>query len=113
MCTRSWSWPSSARRTNASRPARNAASVLPDPVGFLARMEPAMQRAYDQMEALEKGAIANPDEKRRVGHYWLRDSSRAPELGIKQEIDETVARIQRFATDVHHSRVRGDSGHFM
>ena len=24
------------------------------------------------MDALEKGAIANPDEDRMVGHYWLR-----------------------------------------
>ena len=35
-----------------------------------------MQKAYAAMDALEKGAIANPDEKRMVGHYWLR----APEL---------------------------------
>ena len=27
---------------------------------------------------LEKGAIANPDENRMVGHYWLRAPERAP-----------------------------------
>ena len=39
---------------------------------FLASMEPAMQKAFEEMDALESGAIANPDEKRMVGHYWLR-----------------------------------------
>ena len=43
---------------------------------FLARMAPALERAFDAMAALEAGAIANPDEDRLVGHYWLR----APEL---------------------------------
>ena len=45
---------------------------------FLATMEPAMQKAFAAMDALEAGAIANPDEKRMVGHYWLRDPTRAP-----------------------------------
>ena len=44
--------------------------------GFLDQMTPALQRAFDAMDALERGAIANPDENRMVGHYWLR----APEL---------------------------------
>jgi glucose-6-phosphate isomerase len=35
-----------------------------------------LQRALDEMAALEAGAIANPSEGRQVGHYWLR----APEL---------------------------------
>ena len=46
------------------------------PADFLERMRPRMEEAFTEMEALEKGAIANPDEKRKVGHYWLR----APEL---------------------------------
>ena len=49
---------------------------------FLGRMEPAMQDAFAAMDALESGAIANPDEKRMVGHYWLR----APELAPTAEI---------------------------
>ena len=36
--------------------------------GFLAKMEPAIQKAYTDMDALEKGAIANPDENRMVDH---------------------------------------------
>ena len=36
----------------------------------------AFPAALAAMEALEAGAIANPDENRRVGHYWLRAPSR-------------------------------------
>jgi glucose-6-phosphate isomerase len=40
--------------------------------GFFQLMEPAMQKAFAAMAELEKGAVANPDEGRMVGHYWLR-----------------------------------------
>jgi glucose-6-phosphate isomerase len=83
------------------------------PDGYLAKMEPAMQKAYAAMEALEKGAIANPDEKRMVGHYWLRDAALAPTPELTQTITETLARIKKFATEVHNSRVRGQKGHFL
>jgi glucose-6-phosphate isomerase len=80
---------------------------------YLAKMEPAMQKAFAAMNALEGGAIANPDEKRMVGHYWLRDSSKAPTPELRREIDDTLARIKKFANDVHNSRVRGERGHFL
>src|SRR5438552_19093686 len=70
------------------------------PDGFLEKMEPAMQKAYAQMDALEAGAIANPDEKRMVGHYWLRDPERAPTPEMRREIEDTVARVKKFANDV-------------
>ena len=79
---------------------------------FFAAMEPAMQQAYAAMDALEAGAIANPDEKRMVGHYWLRDAARAPTPELRRDIEETLARIQRFAADVHGARVRGQRGDF-
>ena len=47
---------------------------------FLASMEPAVQRAFADMDALESGAIANPDEKRMVGHYWLRAPQTADQI---------------------------------
>ena len=46
---------------------------------FLAQMTPQAERAFRDMAELEKGAIANPDEQRMVGHYWLRD----PRTGTK------------------------------
>ena len=65
--------------------------------GFLAKMAPAIGRAYEAMDALEKGAIANPDEKRMVGHYWLRAPELAPTPEITQEIRDTLAAIKAFA----------------
>ena len=40
------------------------------------RWATSLRNGSSEMEALEAGAIANADEKRMVGHYWLR----APEL---------------------------------
>jgi glucose-6-phosphate isomerase len=72
----------------------------------LANFEPPLQRAYTDMAALEKGAIANPDENRMVGHYWLRAPALAPTPQITAEINDTVARIKRFAADVHSGAIQ-------
>ena len=58
---------------------------------YLDRMEPAMQAAFAAMDALENGAIANPDENRMVGHYWLRAPELAPTPEITREIRDTLA----------------------
>jgi glucose-6-phosphate isomerase len=73
--------------------------------GFLADMEPAMQSAFAAMSDLEKGAIANPDEGRMVGHYWLRNSSLAPSPDLRKEIDETIAQVLAFAKRVHSGEI--------
>src|SRR5262245_25021906 len=69
--------------------------------GFLAPMTPAMQQAFTDMDALEHGAIANPDEKRMVGHYWLRAPERAPTPAITAEIRKTVDDVKAFAAAIH------------
>src|ERR1700716_4476043 len=69
--------------------------------GFLSSMEPAVQRAFADTDALESGAIANPDEKRMVGHYWLRAPMLAPTKDIAREITGTGQSIKQFAADVH------------
>ena len=73
---------------------------------FLERSAPALARAFDAMDALEAGAIANPDESRMVGHYWLRDAARAPTPELRREIEETASAVQAFAADVHAGRLR-------
>jgi glucose-6-phosphate isomerase len=73
---------------------------------FLASMEPAVQRAFSAMDALESGAIANPDENRMVGHYWLRDPQSAPTKDIASEIIGTLDSIKKFAADVHSGKVK-------
>jgi len=76
------------------------------PSGFLAAMEPGAQKAYAAMKALEGGAIANPDENRMVGHYWLRDASLAPNAELRHAIEATLADVQDFAAQVHSGAVR-------
>jgi len=79
---------------------------------FLAKMEPKMQAAYQAMSELEGGAIANPDEDRMVGHYWLRDSSLAPTPELSAEIQECLTDIRQIAADVHSGELAGASGPF-
>lgn len=67
-------------------------------------------RAMDEMAALERGAIANPDENRMVGHYWLRAPRLAPTDSIRRDIEQTVARVKEFARDVHSGRTHAPSG---
>jgi glucose-6-phosphate isomerase len=64
------------------------------------------------MAALEKGAIANPDEKRMVGHYWLRQPALAPTAEIRAEIEHTLAAVKAFAAEVQAGRVAGAGGPF-
>ncbi len=76
---------------------------------FLDGLAPRMKDAFKGMEALEKGAVANPDENRMVGHYWLRDPERAPDPAIRKEIAETVARVREFAARVHAGEVKPEN----
>ncbi len=87
-------------------------SRIPFPDGYLGSMEPRIQRAFADMAALEKGAIANPSEKRMVGHYWLRAPELAPDEAISKEISSTLASIKDFASKVHSGAVAGPQGRF-
>ncbi|MFN2476934.1 MAG: glucose-6-phosphate isomerase, partial [Chthoniobacterales bacterium] len=53
---------------------------------------------------LERGAIANPDEQRMVGHYWLRDAELAP-AELRADVTETIRRIKEFAAAVHGGKI--------
>jgi len=79
---------------------------------FFTAMEPRLQKALSDMAALEAGAIANPDEKRMVGHYWLRNPALAPTPEIRKEIETTFARIKEFAASVHAGKIQGSAGKF-
>jgi glucose-6-phosphate isomerase len=78
--------------------------------GFFSAMEPAMQQALAVMAELEKGAIANPDEGRMVGHYWLRNSVLAPSPDLRNEIDDTVTLVTKFSRRVHSGEVVTPAG---
>jgi glucose-6-phosphate isomerase len=80
---------------------------------FFEKMRPQMEKAFAAMRDLEAGAVANPDEQRMVGHYWLRDPKLAPNAELRRDIDETNARIKEFAADVHGGKIAPQNGtHF-
>ncbi len=68
---------------------------------FVEAMRPKFEKAFKDMDALEGGAIANPDENRMVGHYWLRDADLAPTPELRQEILNTLEKIEDFTAKVH------------
>ncbi|HWL54499.1 MAG TPA: glucose-6-phosphate isomerase [Chthoniobacteraceae bacterium] len=77
---------------------------------FFDRMEPLSRKALAFQKTLEEGAIANPDEGRMVGHYWLRNPALAPTAEIRSEIETTRADIAAFAAEVHAGKIAAPSG---
>ena len=71
---------------------------------FMHGMEQPIQQAYDAMAGLEAGEIANPDEGRMVGHYWLRDASLAPDDETAKVITKTLKSIKQFTKKVHDGK---------
>jgi glucose-6-phosphate isomerase len=80
--------------------------------GFFEKMAPKMDAAFVAMAELEAGAISNPDEQRKVGHYWLRNPSRVSDLTIREEITRTLAALKAFAARVQEGQVQGAKGAF-
>jgi glucose-6-phosphate isomerase len=77
---------------------------------FLNDKADSCARALSSMMALEGGSIANPDEQRMVGHYWLRAPALAPTAEIRRAIEDATTAIERFAADVHGGRLRTPTG---
>jgi glucose-6-phosphate isomerase len=75
------------------------------PADFFGRMNASSDKAFRSMRQLEAGAIANPDEKRMVGHYWLRNPTLAPNAELRRDIEETNDRIKTFAAQVHSGKI--------
>lgn len=78
--------------------------------GFFERMEPAIQGAFSEMRELEGGAIANRDEGRMVGHYWLRNPSLSPSSDIRQEIEAAIEQILAFSSKIHTGAISAQNG---
>lgn len=55
---------------------------------------------FKALDDLENGSIANIDEKRQVGHYWLRNSSIAPTNILKNKIDNEISKIKDFGKGI-------------
>lgn len=77
---------------------------------FVETLKPKFEKAFQDMAALETGAIANPDEERMVGHYWLRDPELAPTPELKSEIETTIDCIEEFVQKVRIGTVHPPQG---
>jgi glucose-6-phosphate isomerase len=82
------------------------------PEHYIAGMLPAAAKAVDAMAALEAGAIANQDENRMVGHYWLRAPGLAPTARLGTEIAAAIDSVRTFATQVRSGTVTAPAGPF-
>jgi glucose-6-phosphate isomerase len=81
-------------------------SAMPFAEEDLARMAASLDAAIADMRELENGAVANPDENRQVGHYWLRAPELAPKQAWADAIRKMRARIMAFAERVHSGEIR-------
>lgn len=73
-------------------------------------LSPKISTALKKMQGLEKGEIANPDENRMVGHYWLRNPNLAPTQEIKAAITEAIKDVKDFSKKVHAGNIKGGRG---
>jgi len=67
---------------------------LPDDLA--AREGERVAAALEDLIAVEAGMIANPDEGREVGHYWLRAPRLAKTVEHTRAILDVVRRLERF-----------------
>ena len=73
-------------------------------------LAPRFDLAFAAMAALEGGAIANPDEQRQVGHYWLRTPELAPDAATTAHINAEVERIETFGREVLDGSLSAPNG---
>ncbi|MEM9087340.1 MAG: glucose-6-phosphate isomerase [Cyanobacteria bacterium P01_F01_bin.53] len=73
---------------------------------FVKQLTPRFEQAFKAIDELEGGAIANPDENRMVGHYWLRNPELAPSDELKKDVTETLSAVKDFTTKVHSGDIK-------
>ena len=69
-------------------------------------MQSSMANALVEMEKLESGAVANPDENRMVGHYWLRNPDIAPNDEIREKSRKNLNSLHHFSERVLDGRIK-------
>ncbi len=87
-------------------------SRLDLPESYISELSPRIEKAFADMADLEAGAIANPDENRMVGHYWLRNPELAPSEEIKTQITAPLAQLKKFAKNIHNGKVTAQGNKF-
>jgi glucose-6-phosphate isomerase len=73
-------------------------------------LKPRFQQAFTAMADLEAGAIANADEQRQVGHYWLRNPQLAPDASVHAHVDAEVDAIEAFGQAVLKGEIKAPNG---
>lgn len=72
---------------------------------YLPSMAAKIKTAVAGMKRVEAGKLENPDEKRMVGHYWLRNAALAP-AKLRAAIKKDIADAKDFAKRVHSGKVK-------
>jgi len=80
-----------------------------DCVGLVPSFKDLNDRPFIEMDQLEAGAIANPDENRMVGHYWLRDPGLAPDKLYSEQIRQSWQQIKSLADDILGGKIKSQS----
>lgn len=78
--------------------------------GYVELLAPKIAKAFADMAAVESGAIANPDEGRMVGHYWLRNATLAPTEELRRAITDPIDDLKRFAEKIHTGAIAPPTG---
>jgi glucose-6-phosphate isomerase len=73
-------------------------------------MQSSFEKAFGAMQDLESGSIANADEQRQVGHYWLRNPQMAPSDDVRTHIAREIDLIEQFGKDVIGGVVKAPNG---
>ena len=76
----------------------------------LETLQPGFDQAFAAMQDLESGAIANEDEQRQVGHYWLRSPQLAPTDDVRDHIASEIDLIEAFGQDVISGTIKAPNG---
>jgi len=80
------------------------------PEEYFQSQKTSTNAAFKAMADLEAGSIANPDEGRMVGHYWLRAPEKSPSNEIRTVIESSIKAIKVFATGIIEGKITSPSG---
>ena len=76
----------------------------------LEALSPSLEKAFQAMQALEAGSIANADESRQVGHYWLRQPQLAPDPEVSRHIAAEIDDIEAFGQAIVSGEIKSPTG---
>ena len=73
-------------------------------------LRPKFDLAFNAMDKIESGAIANLSESRKVGHYWLRNTKLSPTVEIQKHLDCEITRLVEFSKSINEGSLKSPSG---